>query len=106
MPQILPTAQRVLQVFEVYARERRPLSNSELARPPGLADRRCSAVLYTLRQAGYLPRAPTSRFFQPTARLPDVAKGIAAAAPMQIFAAEALEILSRQSGESSMCAHL
>lgn len=106
MPQILPTAQRVLQVFEVYARERRPLSNSEMARLLGLADSSCSDLLYTLRQAGYLLRAPKTRFFHPTARLLDVAKGIAAADPMQIFAAEALEILSRQSGESSMCAHL
>lgn len=106
MPQILPTAQRVLQVFEVYARERRPLSNSEMARLLGLADSSCSDLLYTLRQAGYLLRAPKTRFFHPTARLLDVAKDIAAADPMQIFASEALEILSRQSGESSMCAHL
>lgn len=77
-----------------------------MARLLGLADSSCSDLLYTLRLAGYLLRAPKTRFFHPTARLLDVAKGIAAADPMQIFAAEALEILSRQSGESSMCAHL
>ena len=103
MPQILPTAQRVLQVFEVYARERRPLSNSEMARLLGLADSSCSDLLFTLRQAGYLLRAPKTRLFHPTGKLLDVAQGIAAADPMQIFSGEALEILSRQSGESSMC---
>ncbi len=106
MPQTLPTAQRVLQVFETYAKERRPLSNSEMARLLGLADSSCSDLLYTLRQAGYLLRSPKTRLFHPTARLLSVAQRIAATDPMQIFAAEALEILSRQSGESSMCAHL
>lgn len=103
MPQILPTAQRVLQVFEVYARERRPLTNSEMARFLDLADSSCSDLLYTLRQAGYLLRTPKSRYFHPTGRLLDVAQGISAADPLQSFASEALEILTRQSGESSMC---
>lgn len=103
MPQILPTAQRVLQVFEVYARERRPLTNSEMARFLDLADSSCSDPLYTLRQAGYLLRTPKSRYFHPTGRLLDVAQGISAADPLQAFASEALEILTRQSGESSMC---
>ncbi|CAB3629718.1 IclR family transcriptional regulator [Achromobacter pestifer] len=103
MPQILPTAQRVLQVFEVYARERRPLTNSEMARFLELADSNCSDLLYTLRQAGYLLRTPKSRYFHPTGRLLDVAQGISAADPLQSFASEALEILTRQSGESSMC---
>ncbi|APX76544.1 IclR family transcriptional regulator C-terminal domain-containing protein [Achromobacter insolitus] len=103
MPQILPTAQRVLQVFEVYARERRPLTNSEMARFLDLADSSCSDLLYTLRQAGYLLRTPKSRYFHPTGRLLDVAQGISAADPLQAFASEALEILTRQSGESSMC---
>jgi len=106
MPQILPTAERVLQVFEIYARERRPLSNSEMARLLGVADSSCSDLLYTLRLAGYLLRAPKTRLFHPTGRLLNVAQQIAAADPMQTFASEALEILSRQSGESSMCAHL
>ena len=86
MPQIIPTAQRVLQVFEVYARERRPLTNSEMARMLDLADSSCSDLLYTLRQAGYLLRTPKSRYFHPTGRLLDVAQGIAAADPLQAFA--------------------
>lgn len=106
MPQILPTAQRVLQVFEMYAQERRPLSNSEMARLLGLADSSCSDLLYTLRMSGYLLRAPKTRLFHPTARLLDVAQQIASADPLQIFATEALDMLSRQSGESSMCGHL
>jgi len=103
MPQTLPTAERVLQVFEIYARERRPLSNSEMARLLGVADSSCSDLLYTLRQAGYLLRAPKTRLFHPTGRLFDVAQQLNAADPLQTFVTEALEILSRQSGESAMC---
>jgi len=106
MPQILPTAERALQIFEIYARERRPLSNSEMARLLGIADSSCSDLLYTLRQAGYLLRSPKTRLFYATGRLLDVAQQITDADPLQTFAAEALEILSRQSGESSMCAYV
>lgn len=105
MPQILPTAERALQIFEIYARERRPLSNSEMARMLGIADSSCSDLLYTLRQAGYLLRSPKTRLFYATGRMLDIARQITGADPLQTFASEALEILSRQSGESSMCAY-
>jgi DNA-binding IclR family transcriptional regulator len=106
MPQIVPAAQRVLQVFEVYARERRPMSNSEMARHLGLADSSCSDLMYTLRQAGYLLRTPKSRVFHPTRRLLDVALANAAGDPLQPFAEESLHTLTARSGETSMCAHL
>lgn len=106
MPQIIPTAQRVMQVFEVFAKEQRPLTNSEMARYLNLADSSCSDLLYTLRQSGYLLRTPRSRFFHPTGRLHEIAGLIAASDPMQQFASEALEILTRKSGETSMCGHL
>lgn len=103
MPQVLPSAERVLQVFEIYAREGRPLSNSEMARLLGVADSSCSDLLYTLRQAGYLLRTPKTRLFHPTGRFFDVAQRLKAADPLQTFVNEALEILSRQSGESALC---
>ncbi|MEJ8850796.1 IclR family transcriptional regulator [Variovorax rhizosphaerae] len=106
MPQAVPTAQRALQVFEVFAREGRPLTNSELARFLDLADSSCSDLLFTLREAGYLLRMPKSRYFYPTTRLQDLSLRIAAKDPMQTFAAEALELLSKRTGESSMCGHL
>ncbi|WP_151447061.1 IclR family transcriptional regulator [Lacisediminimonas profundi] len=106
MPQIIPTAQRALQVFEVFAREQRPLTNSEMARYLDLADSSCSDLLFTLRQAGFLLRTPKSRHFHPTGRLLNIAQGIAASDSLQIFASEALEILMRQSGESAMCGHI
>lgn len=106
MPQALPTAQRALQVFEVFAREGRPLTNSELARCLDLADSSCSDLLFTLREAGYLVRMPKSRSFYPTTRLQDVLQRIAAMDPMHAFAARALERLTALTGESSLCGHL
>jgi len=106
MPQIIPAAQRAMQVFEVYARERRPLTNSEMARYLDLADSSCSDLLYTLRQAGYLLRTPKSRFFHPTSRLLDIAQANAGVDPLRAFAEESLDLLTARSGETSMCAHI
>lgn len=106
MPQLIPTAQRVMEVFEVFAKEERPLTNSEMARYLNLADSSCSDLLYTLRQSGYLLRTPRSRYFFPTGRLHEIAGLIAASDPMQQFASEALEMLTRKSGETSMCGHM
>lgn len=106
MPQAVPTAQRALQVFEVFAREGRPLTNSELARYLELADSSCSDLLFSLREAGYLVRMPKSRYFYPTNRIHDMSQRIAATDPMQAFASEALELLTKRTGESSLCGHL
>ncbi|QEZ48917.1 IclR family transcriptional regulator [Cupriavidus oxalaticus] len=106
MPQIVPTANRVLQVFEVFAREGRPLGNSELARLLDLADSSCSDLLFTMREAGYLMRTPKTRQFYPTARLNDVAVRIASLDPLHAFASEALEILTKESGETSLCGYM
>jgi len=106
MPQAVPTAQRALQVFEVFAREGRPLTNAELARYLELADSSCSDLLFSLREAGYLLRMPKSRYFYPTSRFHDLSQRIAATDPLQAFAAEALELLTKRTGESSLCGHL
>jgi DNA-binding IclR family transcriptional regulator len=106
MPQAVPAAQRALQVFEVFAREGRPLTNSELARELDLADSSCSDLLWTLREAGYLLRTPKSRFFYPTSRLAALTERIAATDPTQAFANEALELLTKRTGESSLCGQL
>jgi DNA-binding IclR family transcriptional regulator len=106
MPQVVPAASRVLQVFEVFAREGRPLTNSELARHLELADSSCSDLLFTMREAGYLLRTPKLRQFYPTARLNEVAQRVAAIDPLNAFAAEALEILTKASEETSLCGYL
>jgi len=106
MPQLVPTASRVLQAFEAFAREGRPLGNSELARLLDMADSSCSDLLFTMREAGYLVRTPKGRQFYPTARLHDLAQRIVSLDPVHAFASEALELLTKESGETSLCGHL
>ena len=106
MPQIVPAAQRAMQVFEVFARERKPLTNSELAQALDLAGSSCSDLVHTLMEAGYLLRAPKGRVLYPTSRLGDLAVRFGAIDPLQLFADGALEILSKRSGETSMCGYL
>ncbi|MCW5259097.1 IclR family transcriptional regulator [Verminephrobacter eiseniae] len=106
MPQIVPAAQRALQVFEVFARERRPLTNSDLAQALDLAGSSCSDLVYTLIEAGYLLRTPKGRLLYPTSRLGELVQRFVPTDPLQMFAAEALELLSKRSGETSMCGYL
>jgi DNA-binding IclR family transcriptional regulator len=106
MPQIVPAAQRALQVFEAFARERRPLTNAELAQMLDLAGSSCSDLLHTLKEAGYLLRMPKARQLYPSTRLADLAQRFGATDPFRVFISEALEILSRRSGESALCGYL
>lgn len=106
MPRTVPAAQRAMQVFESFAREQRPLNNSELAQELDLAASSCSDLVHTLIEAGYLLRMPKGRLLYPTSRLRDLVQRFGVTDPLQIFASEALELLSKRSGETSMCAYL
>src|SRR6218665_3095023 len=106
MPQIVPAAQRALLVFDVFVRERRRLTQSALARALDLAGRRCADLVYTLIEAGYLLRTPKVRLLYPPSRLGELVQRFVPTDPLQMFAAEALELLSKRSGETSMCGYL
>ncbi|MGR4871434.1 IclR family transcriptional regulator [Variovorax sp. LARHSF232] len=106
MPQTVPAAQRAMQVFEAFARERRPLAHSELAQALDLAGSSCSDLVHTLIEAGYLLRTPKGRLLYPTSRLGDLVQRFSSTDPLLTFAAEALELLSKRSGETSMGGYL
>jgi len=106
MPRTVPAAQRALHVFECFARERRPLTNSELAQMLDLAGSSCSDLVHTLIESGYLLRTPKGRLLYPTSRLLNQVRRFGSTDPLQIFAAEALELLSKRSGETSMSGYL
>ena len=52
MPTVVPAATRTMLLLEVFARERRELSNSDLARLMDLPESSCSDLLYTLHDMG------------------------------------------------------
>ena len=61
MPTLVPAATRTMALFEVFAREKRELSNSELARLMDLPESSCSDLLHTMHEMGYLLRTARSR---------------------------------------------
>jgi len=103
MPQLIPSALRVMQVFELFSKERRPLSNSEIAKALNLAESSCSDLLYTLRQAGYLLRMPSNKKVQPTSRLAAILESSLFADPLAEFVNDVLLQLTKSTGETSMC---
>lgn len=106
MPTIVPAATRTMTLLEVFAREKRELSNSDLARLMDLPESSCSDLLHTLHELGYLLRTARSRRFYPTARLLTVAKEISASDPLYAVGAEACELLRDRTGETGLCGRL
>lgn len=103
MPAFVSAASRVFQVLETFAKEKKPLSNSQLAKKLDLAESSCSDLLYTMQESGYLLRTPRTREFYPTARLMEIAQSIAASDPLAAFAEEVMDVLTTASGETALC---
>lgn len=95
-----------MAIFEVFAREQRELSNSELARFIGIADSSCADLLHTLYQAGYVTRTARTKRFYPTSRLFSAAQSIAENDPTLQISREAIELLASKTGETALCGRL
>lgn len=96
----VPAAARTLAVFEVFAREKRELLKSELARLLDLPESSCSDLLNTLHELGYVSRTVTTKRFYPTGRLIEIAKSIAEYDEVLTIGTEATALLSGQSSET------
>ena len=101
MPSIVPASSRTMAVFEVFAREKRALSNSEVARALSLAESSCSDLLHTLHSLGYLMRTARTRRFYPTGRLFEAAREITRHDPLAAVAREAVEQLTDRTDETA-----
>lgn len=106
MPTLVPAAARTMTLLEVFAREKRELSNSDLARLMDLPESSCSDLLHTLHDMGYLLRTARSRRFYPTARLLAIATEISASDPVYAVGSEACELLRDKTGETGLCGRL
>jgi DNA-binding IclR family transcriptional regulator len=95
-----------LSLLEVFSREQRELSNSELARHLGLPESSCSDLVHTLLNAGYLMRTLNSRRLYPTARLLRLGQKISANDPLFAVAQEACDLLRDATDESAMCGRI
>lgn len=96
----MPAAARTMALFEVFAREQRELTKSELARLLDLPESSCSDLLNTLYQLGYVSRSVETRRYYPTGRLVATAGAIAANDPLSLFGQEATALLGQMVGET------
>lgn len=103
MPAFVPAAARAFAILEVFAKERRELSNSDVARLMDLPESSCSDLLHTMHELGYLVRTARTRRFYPSGRMLTIAKEIAASDPLFEIGLEACELLREMTGEAGLC---
>ena len=106
MPAFVTAAARALTIFEIFAHERRELSNAELAKLLQVAESSASDLLYTLVEPGYLVRTERSRRFYPSPRLHALGLSIAENDPVARICNDTLDQLSERTGETAISGNL
>lgn len=86
---------RTLDVFEAFARARKPLSLTELARQLDIPASSCHDVVSALESRGYLYELRPRAGYYPTARLFEIARGIHENDPVTERAEPLLQQLSQ-----------
>ena len=94
------TAGRTLDVFEAFARERKPLSLSQLSRAIGAPVSSCFGIVRTLEARGYLYEVKARGGFYPTKLLFEHARVIATNDSLAERFLPLLEKLRDQTGET------
>lgn len=94
------TAARTLDVFEVFARAKTPLTLTELANLIGSPVSSCHALVKTLQSRGYVYVLDERKRVYPTKRLLAAAQEIARNDPVLERLAPVLSALLRESGET------
>lgn len=93
-------AQRALDIFATFARERRPLSISELARMLSIPTSTCHGLVKTLEQCGYLAEIKRTRGYYPTSLLLRFASDIARYDPIPAFMGPLLAEIREETRET------
>jgi DNA-binding IclR family transcriptional regulator len=94
------TADRTLDIFESFARRRKPITVSELARELSLPMSTCFSLVRTLADRGYLYYLQPRGAFYPTRRLSLTAEAIAGHDPIARYVLPFLEALRDKVGET------
>lgn len=79
---VVKTAFRVIEIFELFAREKQPLALSEMARLLSMPVSSCLGLIRTLEEQGYMYKTGRRQGYYPTARLLAMAQVIAAHDPV------------------------
>lgn len=99
-PDSVKTAGRTLDMFEVFARKKVPLSLSELAQQIGSPVSSTHALVKTLRARGFVYVLEDRKLIYPTKRILSIAQLIAESDPVIEMALPMLGKLQRQSDET------
>jgi DNA-binding IclR family transcriptional regulator len=94
------TAGRTLDLFEAFARERKPMSLSQLARAIGAPVSSCFGIVRTLEARGYLYEVKARGGFYPTKLLFEHTRVIASHDPLAERFVPLLEKLRDRTGET------
>jgi DNA-binding IclR family transcriptional regulator len=94
------TALRVAELIEIFARERKPLSLSEVARHLDAPVSSCLALLRTLIESGYIYEIGRRLGYYPTGRLLTMAKRISDADPILAKVSASLQDLCDATAET------
>lgn len=106
MPNFVPASARTMAVFELFAREQRELSNSEISRLLELPESTCTDLLHTLLELGYFARTAQTRRFYPTAKLGEVLERLEQNDPVLSAGTEAATLLAERTGETAFVGRL
>jgi DNA-binding IclR family transcriptional regulator len=96
------TALRVIEIMEIYAREGRSLTLTELARLLGAPMSSCLGLIRTLASLGYLYETGRRQGYYPTSRLLSIAQRISRNDPLLERVQPALEALRDETGETAV----
>ncbi len=111
-PQVTPdthrvkTALRIIEIIEIFAKEQKPLSLSELAKELKAPNSSCLALIRTLMSLGYLYETNRRQGYYPTGRLLAMALKINQADPILERVQPSLQELSRITGETTVIGKL
>ena len=94
------TADRTLDLFELFAREQRPLNLSQIAQLLAIPLSSAHGLIKTLQARGYLFELSRREGYYPSRRLPSLAEAIAAATPVGALVSPILGALRAESKES------
>jgi IclR family transcriptional regulator, acetate operon repressor len=94
------TTGRTLDLFEVFARERRPLSLSEISKAMDVAPSTCFSIVKTLKNRGFLYEVGERKSLYPTRRMLERAVAIAEHEPYLMQLLPVMEALRAATGET------
>jgi DNA-binding IclR family transcriptional regulator len=103
-PATAKTADRTLDVFELFANEQRPLNLSEISELLGIPLSSSHALIKTLQARGYLYDVGRRQGYFPTTRMQDIAQAIARAIPVLATIRPALSALRDETDETVVLA--